>query len=318
MEIDSAVQQRLTKSNQTHLLTYWSELNDEQRNILLHDIAEVDFERVQHAYEAIKDELSPETTLKAPQAIDDMMEPIPDHMAGSIDESSKEQLENYRQKGLKAVSEGSVCVLLLAGGQGTRLGRISMIFPSLISIVLIQVLIIQKECSTLVFHQKNLSIKFKLNVFVDSNNWQMKNILMTNVAFPGSSFSASSPFSNRSFRFIMTSEHTQEQTEKYFRSHNYFGLKRENLILFEQHTLPALDFQGKIILEEKYRLTKAADGNGGLYRALKTRGVLNEMTKRHVKYVHVYGVDNILVRLADPVFIGFCLKKSADCAAKVN
>lgn len=125
MEIDSAVQQRLTKANQTHLLTYWSELNDEERKILLRDIAEVDFERVQQAYEAIKDELSSETTLKAPQVIDDMMEPIPDHMAGSIDEASKEQLDNYRQKGLKAVSEGSVCVLLLAGGQGTRLGRLN-------------------------------------------------------------------------------------------------------------------------------------------------------------------------------------------------
>lgn len=121
-----------------------------------------------------------------------------------------------------------------------------------------------------------------------------------------------------SFRFIMTSEHTQGETEKYFRLNNYFGLKRENIVLFEQHTLPALNFHGKIIMEEKFKLTKAADGNGGLYRALKTRGVLNEMEKRHIKYIHVYGVDNILVRLADPVFIGFCLGKNADCAAKVK
>jgi len=127
MEIDSAVRQRLTNANQIHLLAYWSELNDEQRKILLHDIAEVDFERVKQAYDTIKYELltetNGETKNETSKVIDDIMEPIPDHMAGSIDEASKEQLENYRQQGLKAVSEGSVCVLLLAGGQGTRLGR---------------------------------------------------------------------------------------------------------------------------------------------------------------------------------------------------
>jgi UDP-N-acetylglucosamine/UDP-N-acetylgalactosamine diphosphorylase len=134
MEIDSAVQQRLINANQIHLLAYWSELNNEQRKILLHDISEVDFERVQQAYNAIKHELLTEANGhmkdKIQEVIDDIMEPIPDHMAGSINEASKEQLENYRQQGLKAVSEGSVSVLLLAGGQGTRLGRINHSFSS--------------------------------------------------------------------------------------------------------------------------------------------------------------------------------------------
>jgi UDP-N-acetylglucosamine/UDP-N-acetylgalactosamine diphosphorylase len=289
MEIDSAVQQRLINANQIHLLAYWSELNNEQRKILLHDISEVDFERVQQAYNAIKHELLTEANGhmkdKIQEVIDDIMEPIPDHMAGSINEASKEQLENYRQQGLKAVSEGSVSVLLLAGGQGTRLGvdypkgMFNVDLPSKKSLYQIQAERIRRveQLAYEQYHTETCSIPW----------------------------------------FIMTSEHTQEQTEKYFRSHNYFGLKRENIILFEQHTLPALDFQGKILLEEKHRLTKAADGNGGLYRALKTRGVLNEMNKRHIKYIHVYGVDNILVRLADPIFIGFCLEKNADCAAKV-
>jgi UDP-N-acetylglucosamine/UDP-N-acetylgalactosamine diphosphorylase len=119
-------------------------------------------------------------------------------------------------------------------------------------------------------------------------------------------------------RFIMTSEHTQEESQKYFRSNNYFGLHPSNVIFFEQYTLPTMNFHGKILLDEKYKLSKAADGNGGLYRALKSRGVLTEMDKRQIKYIHAYCVDNILVRLADPIFIGFCLEKDADCAAKVD
>lgn len=117
--------------------------------------------------------------------------------------------------------------------------------------------------------------------------------------------------------YVMTSEHTMQPTYDYFVANNYFGLKKENVKLFEQGSLPCFEYDGKIILDQKHRIARAPDGNGGLYRALKQQGILDDLTKRGVLYLHAHSVDNILIKVADPIFIGYCVRENADCAAKV-
>ena len=89
-------------------------------------------------------------------------------------------------------------------------------------------------------------------------------------------------------------------------------------------TLPCLTNDGKVLMETRSRVAVAPDGNGGLYAALRrpispdtSTTVLSDLDRRNVKYIHAYCVDNCLVRIADPVFVGYCIQKQADCAAKV-
>ena len=89
------------------------------------------------------------------------------------------------------------------------------------------------------------------------------------------------------------------------------------VVFFEQRMIPCFDFEGKIILETRSKVSRAPDGNGGLYWALKHEKVLEHMKEHAVKYLHVYCVDNVLVKVADPMFMGYCIDKGAESGNKV-
>ena len=112
--------------------------------------------------------------------------------------------------------------------------------------------------------------------------------------------------------YVMTSEHTKQPTEEFFEKHNFFGLNKDKIVFFEQRMIPCFDFEGKIILANSTKVARAPDGNGGLYWALKHEGILEHMEQKHVEYLHVYCVDNVLVKVADPIFMGYCIDKKAE------
>lgn len=109
----------------------------------------------------------------------------------------------------------------------------------------------------------------------------------------------------------------RKPTEKYFKENNYFGLHKEDVIIFEQGVLPCISNDGKILMESKGRVAVAPDGNGGIYQALVTSNVMADMRKRGIQHIHLFGVDNCLVKVADPIFIGFSASKDVDIATKV-
>lgn len=270
------LESRLKEYGQEHLVQFWDELSMEEQQELVSEINEINFEQVVSNFNKVKSEMG-----MTQQQVDSIIGPVPSEAKGSLENS--EHIDSFELQGLKAIAQNEVAVLLLASGQGTRLG---VSYPKgMYSVGLL---------SNKSLYQIQAERLMKVKKLADQK-------------FGSGSSQKTIPW------YIMASE----QTQKFFESKNYFGLEKENVMFFEQYQLPCLTNEGKIILDQKHKISKAPDGNGGLYRALYQRGVLADMKKRGIKYVHVYCVDNILVKMADPVFIGFCMSKNADCAAKV-
>nr|CAD7586157.1 unnamed protein product [Timema genevievae] len=269
----------LVRYGQDHVLQFLDELSESDRKRLYDDIKEVNVAEVVSYFGRAIESLNVDQ-----QKLDDRMKPIPSNIHGSALRSTPDELTAYEDEGLRQISLGKVGVLLLAGGQGTRLGvtypkgMYDVGLPSRKSLYHIQAERIRR-LEDLAYHRTGGR---------GTITW-----------------------------YIMTSEATMEPTIHYFEKHNYFGLKKENVVMFEQGLLPCFTFEGKIIMDSKSKLAKAPDGNGGIYKALRDQKVLDDMERRGVEYLHAYAVDNILVKVADPVFIGYCIKKGADCGAKV-
>ncbi|KAK2724924.1 hypothetical protein QYM36_001397 [Artemia franciscana] len=269
----------LLKYNQSHLLKFYDELTGAERDQFLHEISELNLDEVTGYF---KDAFL--TTTKIAEKVDDRLEAIPQDLYGSVVRSTKEELTAYEKIGLEAVSKGEVGVLLLAGGQGTRLG---------------------------VNYPKGM---YDVGLASGKSLYQLQAeriLKLEKMAFEHTGRKGTIPW------YIMTSEATRASTYEYFQKNKFFGLDEKNLVLFEQGMLPCFTFEGKIILEGKGKISKAPDGNGGLYRALRRWKILTDFEDRGVKYLHVYCVDNILVKVGDPTFVGYCITRNSDCAAKV-
>ncbi|CUG04160.1 UDP-N-acetylglucosamine pyrophosphorylase, putative [Bodo saltans] len=185
-----------------------------------------------------------------------------------------------RHDGLASIAAGAVAVLVLAGGSGTRLGQT---FPKGMLV-----------CPDLL-QQKSL---FQLHC---EKILRLEKIAGCTDTIP---------------LLLMTSPQTDKATRAFFKEHHYFGMSERNVIFFVQSAMPCYTRDGKILMETPSRIASAPGGNGGIYEALQKSGALGEICSRGVKYVQVVTVDNMLVKLGDPLMVGYAIAEKADVVVK--
>ena len=186
--------------------------------------------------------------------------------------------DTFKNTGVEAIKAGKVGAILLAGGMGTRLGSDN---PK---------------------GMYNVGVNKKLYIFEC-----LINNLMDVVKETGTYIHL----------FVMTSEKNNDATVSFFEEKNFFGYKSEYVHFFKQEMAAATDYDGKIYLEEKGRMATSPNGNGGWYISLKKAGLTEVLEKNGIEWLNVFAVDNVLQRIADPVFIGATIEKHCAVGSKV-
>ena len=110
--------------------------------------------------------------------------------------------------------------------------------------------------------------------------------------------------------YMLTSELNNEEIKSYFKANDYFGYDPDSVIFFPQGGFPAVDYDGKIIIEDEGLLSFAPVGNGAIYGEMKRQGVINHMKDHGVKYVYIGPVDNILLKVGDPTCLGYMVQNN--------
>ena len=253
---------KLSSCKQEHVLKYYNELSDEAQKNLLSQIEKLDLSLL----ECLGQENVSEKRGN--------FKPLG---AVTINEV-KERYDEFSKAGIKAIRNGKVATVLLAGGQGTRLG-----FE----------------------HPKgmfNIGINKELYIF---------ECLINNIKSTAKKAGTWIPL------YIMTSETNNAETVQFFEEHNYFGYNKDYVTFFVQDMAFAVDENGKIILEEKDKIFLSPNGNGGWFSSIAKAGLLEEIKNKGIEWINVFAVDNVLQQIADPAFIGSVICSECESGGKV-
>ncbi|MBP9891824.1 MAG: UDPGP type 1 family protein [Planctomycetes bacterium] len=262
---------RLTPHNQQHLLAFWSRLSESQRGELARHVHDLDVSRLSEMRAAIE-------LLKKPAVRELSVAPVVELADRNFPYALGAEAQAARGEGDRALRAGQVACLLVAGGQGTRLGFAG-----------------PKGCYPLM----PLSQMTLFEVFA-------RKLLRA-----GRQFGRVPPL------YVMVSSQNEQQTREFFAAHRGWGLDASRVHFFAQGEMPSLDAQGRLVLEDPGSLFMGPDGHGGVLAALHKSGCLEEMSRAGISTISYFQVDNAQVPVADAAFIGLHLTRQADVSLKV-
>ncbi|MCM1133255.1 MAG: UDPGP type 1 family protein [Ruminococcus flavefaciens] len=254
----------LRQHGQEHLLAYYDELSGQEQADLLSQIEKLDF--------SLLDSLKPENTASAKRG---KVEPLTEAVT-AVDIAKN--IGEYTEIGIEALRNGKVAAVLLAGGQGTRLG-------------------FDKPKGMF-----NIGVNRELYIFECLINNLMEVVKTVGKWIP---------------LLIMTSEKNNDETVNFLREKNFFGYNSEYISFFVQDMAPSVDFNGRIYLEEKSKISLSPNGNGGWFSSIVRAGLLDKLKSGGVEWLNVFSVDNVLQKIADPAFIGAVIKSGSQSGSKV-
>lgn len=255
----------LKKYGQEHLLNHYDNLDEKHKNELLQQIDGINFDLINSLYNNAD---------KEPKKQEDEITPI-----DYLDKYKlNDKYKYYENIGKKAIKEGKLAAVTMAGGQGTRLGHNGP--------------------------------KGTFDIGLDSHK-SLFELLSDNLKEEGKKYDVTIPW------FIMTSRENNKATIEFFEKHKFFGYQNnKNIFFFVQGELPMVDTEGKILIGEDGLIKQAADGHGGIYESLVKNGMTEIMKHMGIEWVFIGGVDNCLVKMVDPVLMGIAIDKNVTVACK--
>ena len=198
--------------------------------------------------------------------------------ATDIEKLSKEEFDNYKNTGIQIIKNGKYAVVTMAGGQGTRLGHTGP------------------------------KGTFKVNL-KDGEKYLFQ-IIVESLQKANAKYGVIIPW------YIMTSEENNDQTLAFLEEHNYFGYPQEKVKLFKQGKAPLISKEGKLLIGKDKLIKEASDGNGSIYKSLGVDGILEDMKNKNIEWIFVGGVDNILLKIVDPLLVGITINEGNQIASK--